>query len=410
MPHPDFSVAGGGIAGLVVARRLALGGATVTLHEASRELGGTVAAHTVGGIVLDAGAESFAVRGGTVAALLTELGLAGDVVSPVPGPAWLQRADGTAVPLPATSLLGIPVDPLAPDVVEVIGADAAATAAALDALPLGSVPDDLGALVRQRFGDAVLDGLVTPVVRGVHSLDPRDLPLARAHPGLRDALVRHGSLGAAVRDLRASAPAGSAVAGLRGGVHRLATSLAADLARLSVDVQLGSHVDDISALDGTRVAAAPRVSGSTAPPAAPGRDITLVTLVLHEPALDAAPRGSGLLVAHGAPGVRARALTHATAKWEWLRTAAEGLHVVRLSYDDDPGTRFAAIARDDASTLLGVALGRAAVVDAARVSWTRPAPATPAPGVVVVGETIAGSGLAGVVAHAESTARNLLAS
>lgn len=432
MAHPDFTVVGGGVAGLVVARRLAAGGATVVLHESTRVLGGTVAEHTVGGIGLDAGAESFAVRTGSVAALLTELGLADDIVVPLPGSAWLQRAQSDAVPLPATSLLGIPADPLADDVVAAIGRDAAELAAARDAVPLGAVPASLGGLVRERMGAAVLDGLVGPVVRGVHSIDPDALAIERAHPRLRDALAEHGSLAGAVAGLRAAAPPGSAVAGIRGGMHRLPAALARDAERLGADLRLGSHIADPGALAGRVVLAAP------GPSARRGRDITLVTLVLHAPELDAAPRGSGLLVAEGAPGIGARALTHATAKWEWLREAAEGLHVVRLSYDVDPGPRPAATARADAAALLGVELAPDAVIDVARVTWTRPAPAggptapgpggdptAPGPGGhpeaprpddtapggrIVVGETIAGSGLAGIVAHAERTAGNLLAS
>lgn len=405
MPRPEFTVVGGGIAGLVVARRLALGGASVVLHESTRELGGTVAAHSVGRIVLDAGAESFAVRGGTVAALLGELGLADDIVAPRPGTAWLHRTDGRAVPLPATSLLGIPSDPLAADVAAVIGADAAARAASLDDRPVRDVPDTLGGLVRERMGDAVLEGLVAPVVRGVHSTDPDALPIDRAHPRLRDAVAAEGSLARAVAGLRAAAPAGSAVGGLRGGMHRLSAALAGDVARLGVDVHLGSYLDatDAAADSAAVVLASPR------PDAAPGRDITLVTLVVHAPELDTAPRGSGVLVAAGpGSGIRARALTHATAKWDWLREEAGGLHVLRLSYDGDPGQRFSSSARADASALLGVALPPEAVIDAARITWTRPAPAEPT-GATVVGETVAGSGLAGIVAHAERTAENLLA-
>lgn len=405
MPGPDFVVVGGGVGGLVVARRLALGGAAVVLHESSQQLGGTVAAHTVGGIELDAGAESFAVRGGTVAALLRELGLGDDIVEPRPGPAWLARRAGGAVPLPATSLLGIPGDPLAADVVAVIGDDAARRATGLDGLPLGEIPTSLGALVRDRMGDAVLDELVAPVVRGVHSAHPDEIGLERAHPRLRAALIAHGSLSAAVRELRADAPPGSAVAGIRGGVHRLPAALAADLDRLGVDVRLGSHIDDVATLHRVVIAAAPGVAA----PATPGRDIVLVTLVVDQNGLDAAPRGSGLLVADGAPGIRARALTHATAKWAWLRERAAGLHVLRLSYDTDPGA-FVATARADAEALLGVDLPRDAVIDAARVSWTRPAPAAAPDGAVIVGETVAGSGLAGIAAHAERVAGNLLAS
>lgn len=399
----DFSVVGGGVAGLVVARRLALSGADVVVFEASDRLGGAVARHEVAGIGLDAGAESFAVRGGVVASLLAELGMAGDIVEPRPGPAWLQPAEGPAVPLPATALLGIPADPLAADVVRVVGLDAAQRAAELDALVMSPVRPDarLGPLVRERLGDVVLERLVAPVVHGVHSIHPDELPLERAHPGLAAALIEAGSLAGAVSRLRAAAPPGSAVAGIRGGINRLVPALAADLERHGGEVRLGVRVDDPVALDGTVVIAAPGLTS----PAGPGRRIDLVTLVVEQRELDAAPRGSGLLVAAGAP-VAARALTHATAKWAWLREAAGGLHVLRLSYDAVPADPVPT-ARADAEELLGVALP--VVVDSARVTWTRPEAAPPDADVVVVGETVAGSGLAGIVTHAERTAAGLLA-
>ncbi|MGZ0713151.1 protoporphyrinogen/coproporphyrinogen oxidase (plasmid) [Coraliomargarita sp. W4R53] len=409
----EFSIVGGGIAGLVVARRLAIAGADVTLFEATGRLGGTVASHTVGGIVLDAGAESFALRGGTVEALATELSLGADIVAPRPGPAWLYQSSGRAVPLPATSLLGIPADPLAPDVVAVIGMDAAARAAALDGAPLNSAPlngaplevlaadASLGALVRERMGAGVLDGLVAPVVRGVHSISPDDLAVDRAHPGLREALAATGSLTAAVGRIRAAAPPGSAIGGLRGGIHRLVTALSDDLDRLGVTVNLNHRVSDVASLAGTVIVAAPGVAAS----APPGREITLVTLVVDQPELALAPRGSGLLVDRGAP-VSARALTHATAKWEWLRTAAADLEVLRLSFDAPPADAVDT-ARRDAEVLLGVSLPR--VVDTAVVTWTRPAPETATGNVLLVGETVAGSGLAGIVAHAERTAATLWA-
>lgn len=398
---PDVTVVGGGIAGMVVARRLAMAGRSVTLLEASDHLGGTVARHTVGGVDLDAGAESFATRGGTVAELAHQLGLGAEVVSPSDAGAWLQPADGPAVPLPATSLLGIPGTPLAQDVIAVVGTGAAMRAQ-LDSL----IPSlwarkslTLGTLVRRRMGAGVLERLVAPVVHGVHSQHPDEILLDRAAPGLRAAFAKQGTLASAVRAMRDAAPAGSAVQGIRGGIHRLATELEADLVTYGVEVQFGRRVRSLESLEGTVVQATPLQTP-------PGRTVVLATLVVDAPELDAAPRGTGLLVGQGASGIRARALTHATAKWEWLRERAGGKHVLRLSYDDEP-EQLAEVARRDAEMLLGVVLPAASVVDFARVEWLRPV-ASPDPHPLLVGETIAGSGLAGIVRQANQVADGLL--
>ena len=411
MSSTSTVVVGGGIGGLVVARRLAMAGWAVTLLEASDHLGGTLARHTVGGIDLDAGAESFATRNGTVAALATELGLGADVVSPSSDGAWLQPSTGSPVPLPAVGLLGIPGTPLAADVIAVVGAGAALRAQ-LDAIApslYASKSLTLGTLVRRRMGRGVLDKLVAPVVHGVYSVHPDELSIDRV-AGLRAAMAKEGSLAAAVRSLRAAAPAGAAVQGIRGGVHRLVTELTADLVTYGVDVQLGrrisfdDHADRMALADYDEVVVA--APGLVAPLA--GRKVVLATLVVDEPELDAAPRGTGLLVAGGDNGIRARALTHSTAKWEWLRERAEGKHVLRLSYDDEP-ENLAEVSRADAAALMGMELPASSVVDFARVEWIRPAAATPSTGVAVVGETVGGSGIAGIVAHAEQTAARLLA-
>ncbi|MEP6481415.1 MAG: FAD-dependent oxidoreductase [Rhodoglobus sp.] len=392
----DFTVVGGGIGGLVLARRLAMAGRSVTLLEASDHLGGTVARHTVGGIEMDAGAESFATRGGTVAALATELGLGDDIVTPSAAGAWLRPASGAAVALPATSVLGIPGVPLSADVIAAVGLRAAMRAQLDSVIPhrVATKSLTLGSLVRARMGNGVLEKLVAPVVHGVHSVHPDELSIDRAAPGLRAALALHGSLAAAVRALREAAPAGSAVQGIRGGVWRVVTELVADLETYHVDVQLGRRVTTTDGLGGTAVLATP-----LSPP--PGRKVVLATLVVDAPKLDAAPRGTGVLVAQGAAGIRARALTHATAKWAWLHERAEGRHVLRLSYEVEPDD-LAAVAREDAEALLGVRFDR--VVDFARVEWLRPEAGNEAD----VGETVAGSGLAGIVAQAEAYALGLL--
>lgn len=411
-------VVGGGIAGLVAARRLALGGRRVVLLEASERFGGQVSHHEVGGIELDSGAESFAIRGGVVASLAADLGLGGEIVSPRESPAWLHRADGTSLPLPAASVLGIPGVPLSADVIAAVGFPAALRAQ-LDALlpaRVGSRARTLGELVRRRMGSGVLEALVAPVTRGVHSAEPDDLALERANPALRAALLSEGSLARAVRSLRERAPAGSQVSGIRGGMSRLVVELLADLERLGVELRPGTRVTSVEAgavtassalgaderLHGDVVVAAPGVVGeSTA-----GRRVTLVTLVVDAPELDAAPRGTGVLVSADAPGVQARALTHSTAKWAWLAERAGGRHVLRLSYDVPPESA-AETARRDAETLLGVRIPTP--LDSAVVQWTRAAPQrNSAPGLLFAGEAGAGTGLAAVISDALEQAGRLL--
>jgi oxygen-dependent protoporphyrinogen oxidase len=389
------TIIGGGVAGLVVALRLAEAGHHVTLLEATDRVGGQLAPQRIAGVELDAGAESFATRGAAVTALIEELHLTADVVTPRPAPAWLHRVRGPAVPLPASGLLGIPADPLAADVVRAIGRPAAWRARLDGVLPrsVGSRARTLGELVESRMGRTVLDGLVAPVARGVYSREPRDLDLAVVSPTLLDRLREHGSLAAAVRGLRANAPAGSLVAGVRGGMFRLTDALAAACRRNGVDIRTGVRVDGVPP---GAVLAAPT-------PGIGGRPVTVVTLALRTPLLDGAPRGTGVLVAAGSD-VEARALTHLTAKWDWIADALDGTHAARLSYDETPSDPVAQALRD-ASAIFGVTLPDP--IDSSVRTWLRPAP-EPGGDPRRTGEPVAGSGLAAVVAHAEATAAAIL--
>ena len=413
MTTPRGIVVGGGIAGMVVARDLAVAGVPVILIEARDRLGGQVRRHSVGGIELDSGAEAFATRTSAVADLATELGLGADVVAPTPAGAWLYSGNGDARPLPATGLLGIPASAFDPAVIGIIGRRAAIRAGLDGLLPvrLGADSRTLGELVRRRMGAAVVEGLVAPVTSGVHSTHPDDLLLEGVVPGLLAALRSEGSLARAVRTLRGRAVAGSAVAGIRGGIARLVDGLQADLERCGAEIRLGVWVNEVRAdgvlvdgtmLSGVVVVAAP---GLVAP--AESHRTVLATLVLDCTELDSAPRGSGVLVAENTR-VKATALTHQTAKWQWLAERAAGRHIVRLSYKSAlPGLE--EVARTDAAELLGVALEPEQVVDFATVEWARAMRQPPIADIVQVGEAVAGTGLASVVAQAREQAAGLLA-
>ncbi|WP_353815191.1 protoporphyrinogen oxidase [Agromyces sp. SYSU T00266] len=484
----DVVVVGGGVAGLVAALECARLGLGVTVLEQAERPGGCVGRIEVDGLALDAGAESFATRNDSVSKLVERLGLADAVESPNPAGAWLawgDRGERRAARLPRTGVLGIPANPLGEDVRAIIGWGGAWRAWRDRVTPILKIgrAERLGPLVRQRMGDAVLDRLVTPISAGVYSTDPDDLDVDVVAPGLNEAMTRAGSLSGGVGQLVEARRAGSAVLGLRGGMHTLVDALIAELERFGADIRTGVRATALErrpARDADPRAASPswRAIGETVLDQAdpPGEDeaaasvvvdarfaivatpahvsrallagiapegalaeewpaaasVELVTLVVDAPELDAAPRGTGVLVAAGTPGVTAKALTHSSAKWPWLAEAAGGRHVVRLSYgragaaspfegrDDDA---VAELALRDASALLGVELDASRLRAHGRSAW-RDALSQAAVGqrdrvraleaaleheeeLAIAGSWVAGTGLASVVPHAIEAAERI---
>ena len=423
----DVVVIGGGVAGMVAALECAKVGLRVALLERRDALGGCVGRIELDGLTLDSGAESFATRGGAVAELLQSLGLGDDIEKPNPAGAWLVMpgSNGTtdAAPLPRTGMLGIPANPLGDDVRRIIGWGGAVRAYADRLKPILRIGRyrSLGHLVRSRMGQAVLDRLVTPISAGVYSSDPDDLDLDVVAPGLNEAMTRMGSLSGGVGQLIEERRAGSAVLGLRGGMHRLVDALGGRLDRFGVEVVTGAEAAHLARIrdgdgigqadsapehpgwriDAYRADGVLRYDASYVIVAAPSdasrrlldeaalgwtaaenwpaaASVDIVTLVLDAPALADAPRGTGVLVAAETPGVAAKALTHSTAKWGWLADAASPRQVVRLSYgragrsnpltglDDDAVAR---LALADASVLLGTPLDASMLRAAGRSSW-----------------------------------------
>lgn len=487
-------VVGGGIAGLVAAHRLSTAGWDVTLAEATSVLGGAVSprfldvpSHGETGapetqtLELDGGAESFAVRGAAVRALLEELGLAEKIVAPEPLGSWLHGPAGP-VRAPRLGIAGIPGDldaedlaaALTPAGLERARQDAEAPMDRWAAALAAGEPVTVAQVVADRLGDEVLDRLVAPVVAGVHSADPAVVELERVAPGLLAAAVEHGGLAAGVAVLRSTGTPGSLVAGLDGGMVRLTGRLVDALREDGATVLRGVRVaalsrvpatggwwaqisdrDDevVRGLDVDRVVLA--VDGVTAwdllaplsadaldPDAGPalGEGIALATLVVEAAGLDDAPRGTGVLVGAGTD-VAAKALTHATAKWAWLREVVarpqqDGVarhphrHVLRLSYGRQGGAPEAlghrsadeellAQALVDTATLTGVPLAEEDVVARTVTRWRRSIPpqagpdrakadtlidwARDVPGLDLVGSWVHGTGLAAVVAGVDRT-------
>ena len=296
----DVLVIGGGVAGLVAARECAHLGLSVVVLEAAGTLGGAVAGHEVAGLELDAGAESFAVRGNTVAAFIADLGLTDEIVEPNPAGAWLHlpphRPGGApvSVPLPKSGVLGIPGSPLADDVRRAIGWSGALRAYADRLIPVLKIGREhsLGALVGRRMGPKVLDRLVNPVAGGVYATAAADLDVDVVAPGLNRALTSAGSLSGAVTALRTAAPAGSAVRGLNGGMHRLVDALAADLGRYDVQIHTHAAVTGLTPVDTAKTGTATTGIAKTGTDG--GRTTSRSWLVEVAPTTDADPAGPAL--------------------------------------------------------------------------------------------------------------------
>ena len=204
-----------------------------------------------------------------------------------------------------------------------------------------------GRLVRKRMGDAVLDRLVTPISAGVYSANPDDLDLDVVAPGLNEAMTR---IGLALGRRRASSLDGAQGRRRRARPARRHAparrrACSTQLRRFGVDARRGRpRSPGSSAMPAPtrmraehRVARRRRDARPTARPSSrrrpvrhprraradaragcsptpldgwdasgdwpPAASVELVTLVLDAPALDAAPRGTGVLVAADTPGV-----------------------------------------------------------------------------------------------------------
>ncbi|WP_314933338.1 protoporphyrinogen/coproporphyrinogen oxidase [Actinomyces oris] len=543
----DALVIGGGIAGLTAAWDLVRAGLRPLLIEARGYTGGLVAAGSIGGARMDLGAEGFVVRGQAATSMLAELRLRTAAPHGRPRLFLPPLAPGAGAGssrwglhrFPDHAYLGIPADPLAADVVAIIGQEAARRAAQDADLPgaVGTSPEDpadLASFVTARMGAGVLERLVRPIVAGIHSADPADLAADVVMPGLRRATAELGSLSAAVaavlerRRARKDGAGGRSVdAAVEGGLFRLTDALreAIEAGGGSVRTRTGAQwlrpgggqdCADGEAPTAWRVGIAPTRRGPTPSdepvpdgaqevvatdhvvvacsagaalrllrgiPGLPasateltvpvGAPIARFTLVARAPELSGEPVGSGLLVAPtgvaepgelagpaaassagtGASGlasdgtvpgggsaspvacpVRAKALSHLSAKWPWVGAELRALHgpdvhALRLSYGRPGQPRPQVdlqVALDDVAALTGVRIEPEAVIDHMLVRWdgTLP-PVTPAyrkrtrlleeqlapvTGLEVTGAWVAGTGIAAVVEHARAAVGRLVGS
>ncbi len=486
----DVLVIGGGLAGLTSAYTLQKQGARVAVIEERGRPGGLICSGRFGDFTFDIGAEAFAAGATEVKDLCQELDL--PLVAPRGKSWIFhhERAgipEG-ALPIPH-GMLGIPASLDDPGIVQALS-EAEMERARHDLTmgpEVGAEEATVSDLVTARLGKAVLEKVVAPVAGGIHSASTDRLNADTTLRGLRPALKEHGSLVKAVASLRGLKPSKPAVLAPEGGMFRLVETLAQ-----RIEEGGGLILSHVRALDLEPVAnepdaAAGSVAGGSNQPGSAGWKVTVsntksgptpgaspinigeavtvtlpqvvvalpgylaepmlskvpgievgqlpqggpiahVTLFVDCPALDAHPRGSGMLVQRPSSEdiengcVGAKAITHYTSKWPWAEEAAgKGHHLLRVSYGWANGPQIPVSvegALQDASRLLGVEISPDQLLGSMIIHWDGSLPPfTPKhremtaklledlrayPGLELAGSWVAGSGIAAVVRQAQT--------
>lgn len=205
MTDRRVAVIGGGISGLAAAHALIDSGVEVSVFEASPLLGGKIATATVADLELPTAPDAFLARQPEMIELATELGLEDELIAPAAREARIARGDRLH-PLPP-NLLGLPTDIEALAQSDLISRDGVVRAAldltAEDDRPTGD--ESVGALVRRRLGDEVLEYLVDPLLGGINAGDSDRLSAQAGVPQIGAARDLQPSLIESVRTMQARA-------------------------------------------------------------------------------------------------------------------------------------------------------------------------------------------------------------
>jgi oxygen-dependent protoporphyrinogen oxidase len=354
-------VVGGGIAGLVAARDIALArpDADVTVLEAADRVGGKLRLAEVAGHQVDVGAESILVRRPEGRALVRDLGLDDRVVHPeeVGALVWSR---GELHPLPGGTVMGIPADPAGAEGL-LTPSEVSRAAAEPDRADAVTRDVSVGEYVSERVGVAVVDRLVEPLLGGVYAGHARRLSLHATLPQVWEVasagerlLDGVGRLAAVAQD----SAAGPVFAGLRGGVGILPEALAVDLADRGVTVCTATiarelrrrptgwavvsgptRAPDVHPADAVVLASPARPTSRLLFPhseraarllgSVPYASMAIVTLAV-DPAVVARLPASGFLVPP-VDGRTVKASTFSSRKWRWLAEEAPEVGFLRAS-------------------------------------------------------------------------------
>lgn len=364
---PRLLVVGGGVTGLAAAWEAVRRGADVTVVEAGDRWGGKVWTERVDGLVIDHGPDAFITYKKAALDLVGELGLEGRLIEMAGARDVQLRAGRRLLPIPAGMGMVLPTR-VGPFLTTRTLAWSHKARAALDlVLPrrLGSEDVAVGAFLRARLGDGVVDRFADPMVGGVYGSRVDELSLDAALPMLRDSEARHRSMilaslaqGRAARRGGVTRGVGSPFRSLDAGLGVLVEALVEALSGAGADLRLGVAAGHLAS-EGTRTVAtlsdgtgrsyAGVVLATGSGPAAallegevpaaaqalrgiPLASTTVVHLAYAASAFPAAPTMQGWLESGDAP---ASAVTVSSVKWPGR--APDGVVLLRLLVPDKVG-------------------------------------------------------------------------
>jgi protoporphyrinogen/coproporphyrinogen III oxidase len=368
-------VVGGGVSGLSAAWELTTSappGTRIVVLEATERLGGLLRSATVGGRLIDVGADAFLARRPEAIELCAELEISGELVAPATSNASVW-ARGALRRLPDGLVLGVPtrIGALAGSgIVSPVGA----ARAALDLFTparresASPAPDrSVGEIVTKRLGKKVCDLVTGPLVGGISAGRVDELSAESVFPALIEARRRGGSLLRALRKSSgppAGTPAATSTAGANGeapvflapraGMASLPDVLASALRARGVEVLTSQAVEGLELdsgkgwsitttthtvdADGVVLAVPSGIAGKLLAEIDEGlaellagvkwSSVVLVTLQLDSESLIRPLEGSGFLVPAVGQGL-VTACTFLSTKWPHL--AREGEALVRAS-------------------------------------------------------------------------------
>jgi protoporphyrinogen/coproporphyrinogen III oxidase len=230
---PSVAIVGGGISGLATAHYLAKAGIASHLFEARQQLGGVIQTEHVEGCVVEGGPDSFLSAKPWAMDLITELGLASEVI----GSNDHLRATfiwkgGKLIPLPdgvqfmvPTKLMPIAATPLLHWRTKLrMGLEYFH-----GRRRAGGEDRTVANFVAGHYGQEVVDYLAEPLLSGIYGGDPAELSAASVLPNLVELESEYGSLTRGVLARRKAAAHEEKLPlfrTLRGGMAQLITALA----------------------------------------------------------------------------------------------------------------------------------------------------------------------------------------